>query len=105
AEPRDAGTRYRLLETLRQYAAERLAEAGEAAARRDRHLAHYLALAETLEPGLWGAGERAGVDRLEAAHDNLRGALDWGLASDPEAALRLAAALWRFWRLHGHHYE
>jgi predicted ATPase len=105
ADPRDEGTRYRLLETLRQYAAERLAAAGEEAAFRDRHLAYYLALAEALEPGMWGSGERPGVDRLEAAHDNLRAALDRGLASDPEAALRLAAALWWFWRLSGHHYQ
>jgi predicted ATPase len=105
AEPRDGDSRFRLLETLRQYASERLVLAGEVAVFRDRHLGHYLALAETLEPGLWGPGERSGADALEAGHDNVRVALDWGLASDPEAALRLAAAVWFFWRLRGHHFE
>jgi predicted ATPase/DNA-binding CsgD family transcriptional regulator len=102
AEERDGEARYRLLETIRQYAADRLAEAGEAAATRDRHLAWFLAFAEALEP------ERqrdldAWRTRLEHEHDNLRAALDWGLsAPDPERGRRLAAGLPWLWHLHRH---
>jgi predicted ATPase/DNA-binding CsgD family transcriptional regulator len=101
-EERDGEARYRLLETIRQYAADRLTEAGEAAATRDRHLAWFLAFAEALEPELerdpdaWRA-------RLERDHDNLRAALDRGLAApDPERGRRLAAALPWLWHLHRH---
>jgi predicted ATPase/DNA-binding CsgD family transcriptional regulator len=102
AEERDGDARYRLLETIRQYAADRLTEAGEAAATRDRHLAWCLALAEALGPELerdpdaWRA-------RLEREHDNLRAALDWGLAApDPDPGRRLAAELPWLWHLHRH---
>jgi predicted ATPase/DNA-binding CsgD family transcriptional regulator len=102
AEEHDGEARYRLLETIRQYAADRLTEAGEAAAARDRHLDWSLAFAEALEPELerdpdaWRA-------RLEREHDNLRAALEWGLAApDPERGRRLAAALPWLWHLHRH---
>jgi len=102
AEERDSEARYRLLETIRQYAADRLVEAGEAAATRDRHLAWSLAFAAALEPEL-----RRDLDawrtRLEREHDNLRAALDWGLAApDPERGRRLAAELPWLWHLHRH---
>src|SRR5215218_3459293 len=102
AEERDSEARYRLLETIRQYAADRLVEAGEAAATRDRHLAWSLAFAAALEPEL-----RRDLDawrtRLEREHDNLRAALDWGLAApDPEHGRRLAAGLPWLWHLHRH---
>jgi predicted ATPase/DNA-binding CsgD family transcriptional regulator len=102
AEERDGEARYRLLETIRQYAADRLVEAGEAAAAWDRHLAWFLAFAETLEPEL-----QRDLDvwrtRLEREHDNLREALDWGLAApDPERGRRLAAGLPWLWHLHRH---
>jgi predicted ATPase/DNA-binding NarL/FixJ family response regulator len=101
AEPRGAEARYRLLETIRQFAADRLEEAGEVAATRDRHLAHVLAFAEGIEPEL-----RRDMDawrtRLEVEHANLRAALEWGLAApDPERGRRLAAALPWLWHLHG----
>jgi predicted ATPase/DNA-binding CsgD family transcriptional regulator len=93
--------RYRLLETIREFAADRLEEAGEVAATRDRHLAHVLAFAEGIEPEL-----RRDMDawrtRLEPEQANLRAALDWGLAApDPEPGRRLAAALPWLWHLHG----
>src|SRR5829696_4730517 len=102
AEERDGEARYRLLETIRQYAADRLVEAGETAAARDRHLAWSLAFAEALEPELERDPD-AWRTRLERDHDNLRAALDWGLAApDPDPGRRLAAALPWLWHLHRH---
>jgi predicted ATPase/DNA-binding CsgD family transcriptional regulator len=101
-EERGGEARYRLLETIRQFAADRLEEAGEVAATRDRHLAHYLAFAEGIEPE-----RRRDLDawrtRVELEHVNLRAALDRGLAApDPERGRRLAASLPWLWHLHGH---
>ena len=76
AEERAGEARYRLLETVRQYARDRLLEAGEAAAVRERHRDWFLALAEAAEPELRGAGPGRWLERLEAEHDNLRAALD-----------------------------
>jgi predicted ATPase/DNA-binding CsgD family transcriptional regulator len=98
--------RYRLLETIRQYARDRLRETGDAAACRDRHLDHFLALAEEAEPELYLPDQDAWLARLEAEHDNLRAALVWGLSSaQPARGRRLAAALPRLWILHGHAHE
>lgn len=103
AEAQPAATRYRLLETLRQYAEERLKEAGEAAAVQRRHARFFLSLAEAAEPRLWGPEQVGWLDRLEREHDNLRAALRWcAEAGEAEVALRLAAALWRFWDVRGH---
>ena len=102
-EPGDAG-RYRLLEPVRQYAGQRLDDHGETAATRQRHAEWCLALAEEAEATLGSAGADARwLDRLEADHDNLRGALTWLLESGAaDTALRLAAALWPFWHYHSH---
>ena len=97
----DAG-RYRLLETVRQYAAEHLETRGEAAAARDRHLSWCLALAEEAERELKRPGQRDWLDRLEREHDNLRAALGTAGGRGSEEGLRLASALVRFWELHGH---
>lgn len=97
--------RYRLLETLREYAAARLAEAGETDAVRDRHLDHYLALAEAAEPDL-DRDKDAWRARVEPERDNLRAALEWGLAQeDPARGRRLAAAVAWLWNLHGRGHE
>jgi DNA-binding CsgD family transcriptional regulator/tetratricopeptide (TPR) repeat protein len=102
AEERDGEARYRLLETIRQYAADRLVEAGEAAATRDRHLAWFLAFAGGLEPELQRDLD-AWRTRLEPERDNLRAALEWGLAApDPGRGRRLAARLPWLWHLHRH---
>ncbi len=102
----DAQARYRLLDTIRQYAHDRLRDAGEAAATRDRHLDHFLALAEVAEPELEGTDQDAWLTTLETEHDNFRSALDWGLSAlDTERGRRLAAALARLWLLHGHAHE
>ena len=101
--------RYRLLETFRQYAGERLREAGLMAETRRRHCAWALALAEAVEIHCRGPRAGAGWDRLEVDHDNLRAALeeDSEENSDGEeiVRLRLAAALWRFWMDRGHYRE
>jgi predicted ATPase/DNA-binding CsgD family transcriptional regulator len=103
AERQAAEARYGLLETIRQYAAEKLDEAGETSALRRRHLDWCLALAERAERGLTGAEQAVWLGRLEAEHDNLRAALDWAVERrDAGAGLRLAGALWRFWWLHGY---
>lgn len=91
--------RYRLLETIRQYAREKLLAAGadEALEVRRRHLGCYLALTEAAEPHLIGREMIAWLDRLEMEQDNLRTALEWALEDDPLAALRFVAVLYIFW--------
>jgi len=92
-------SRYRLLETIRQYAGERLVEAGEADRMRRRHLAHFLAVAERYDSERMAGGSDTALLGLAAQRDNVRTALAWGAAVDPEASLRLAAALDEFWRM------
>ena len=100
-EERDGVSRFRLLETIRQYASRRLDEAGEHVATRDRHLDHLLAVAEAIEPDL-DRDKDAWCAVLDPEYDNLRAALDWGLATtDPERGRRLAAATSWLWNLHG----
>jgi predicted ATPase/DNA-binding CsgD family transcriptional regulator len=99
----ESEARYRLLETIRQYAVDKLVTAGERDAASDRHLYHFLALGEVTEPELEGPGQDATLDRVEAEHDNFRAALDWGLAlPDPDRGRRLAASLVWLWYKHGH---
>jgi len=98
--------RYRLLEPLRQYAAERLEEAGEGEAVRQRHLAYFAALTEEAEPELTGPAQGSWLDRLDREHENLRAAMAWGLAGgDAEAALRVAASARWFWLRRSHTVE
>ncbi len=94
--------RYRLLETIRQYARDRLMETGAGEAVRGRHLDWFMALAERAQPELFGPEQRVWLDRLEREHDNLRAALTWVAAQEHGATgLRLGAALWRFWSVRG----
>ena len=96
-------TRYRLLETVRQYATEKLIETGESELLRDRHLAYFLELAEAAAPHLLKSEQLEWLERLEADHDNLRLALEWSLGKErPESVLRMCAALGNFWRMHCH---
>jgi predicted ATPase/class 3 adenylate cyclase len=107
AVPTKSGTRYHLLETVRQYAHDRLREAGEEAAIRARHRDEFLRLAERARPEIQGPGQQIWLDRLEEEHDNLRAALDWCL-EDPEGAqpgLRLAADLFFLWWMRGYFTE
>jgi predicted ATPase/DNA-binding CsgD family transcriptional regulator len=97
--------RYRLLETVRQYAAGRLRELGAetAGAARIAHRDYYVALAEQAAPHLEAAGQAEWLDRLDAELGNLRAAIALSLTqADPEPGLRLAASLQSFWSLRGH---
>jgi predicted ATPase/class 3 adenylate cyclase/tetratricopeptide (TPR) repeat protein len=102
-EPQGTDVRYRMLETFRQYAREKLLEAGEMAAMRDHHRDHFLGLAETAAPHLDRADQVQWFTRLETEHDNLRAALDWSITGrDTDTALRFVVALWVFWLVRGH---
>jgi predicted ATPase/DNA-binding CsgD family transcriptional regulator len=125
-EDSDGERRYRLLETLRQYGEEKLAEHGELARVRNWHRDHFLAVAEEAEPHFTGPGQVAVLRRLDRELDNLRAALAWcheeevgssGRVSGPpdraadlptrpssgyDAITRLIGASWRFWWLRGH---
>jgi non-specific serine/threonine protein kinase len=102
AEEIDGATRYRLLETVRQYAQEH--KAAEQPRWRARHLSYFVALAEEAEPLFVGVDQRAWLDRLETENDNLRAAMAWSAeaGSDAVAGLRLASAVWRFWTIRGY---
>jgi len=90
--------RYRLLETIRQYAQERLAEIDEADSTRTAHLEWCVLLAERAQPLLGGPEQAAWIARLGREHENVRSALRWGLDRGlAEPVLRLGAAFWRFW--------
>jgi predicted ATPase len=97
--------RYRMLESVRQYAREQLEESEETETMGRRHVSFFLALAKEAEPGLTGAQQQAWADRLEAEHDNLRAALSWSLENEPQRALQLAETLGRFWEIRSHFLE
>jgi predicted ATPase/Flp pilus assembly protein TadD len=96
--------RYYLLETIRQYAREKLGESGEAGLIRDRHMSHFLALAERAEPEVHKAEQLQWFDRLDTELDNFRAALEWSLEREEtgSVATRMASSLWWFWFLGGH---
>ncbi len=99
----DDGPRFAMFETIREFAAEMLEAAGAAATIRDRHARVFLELAQRAAPHLQGADQRAWLDRLERDHDNLRAALARAAARpDPELAVALAFALWRFRQQRGY---
>jgi len=94
-------TRYRLLETIRQYALDKLVETGEAPAIRDEHLGFYLGLAEKSEPYIFSSESAIWVSRLDKELDNMRAAMDWSTNSGKAvAALQIAGSLIYFWWTH-----
>ena len=95
---REGATRYRMLETIRQYANDRLAASGEANLLRDRHLELLRDIARNAERGLEGAAMAEWLERLDAEIDNLRAALDWAFETNPGAALEICAALTSYWK-------
>jgi predicted ATPase/DNA-binding winged helix-turn-helix (wHTH) protein len=107
AEERGGAMRYGLLETVRQYAWERLRRDGEEPAWQGRHLAYFIALAEEAELHLRGAGQQGWFERLEIEHDNMRSALAWSCAGNGDSfgGLRIATALSRFWYVRGYFAE
>lgn len=111
SEDADGEPRIGMLETIREYALERLVEAGDLEDTRRRHAEHYAAFAEQAIQQLNGPEHLMWLDRLEAEHDNLRAALSWSLekpAAEPAdgeraaTGLRLVQALGPFWFRHGH---
>jgi len=108
-EDHDGAIRYRMIETIRQYAREMLLDAGETEVKgvRGRQLEFFLRLAESAEPALRSGEQLDWQSRLEVEHDNLRAALKWAGAAaspvySPETMLRLAGSLARFWYLQGY---
>ncbi|MFV1971268.1 MAG: BTAD domain-containing putative transcriptional regulator, partial [Acidimicrobiia bacterium] len=96
-------SRYRLLETIRQYAFDALVATGEAPAVSGRHCDWYIGLAERAEPELKGRNQVEWWQRLEREHDNLRSAIAWSLGTtEPSCAFRLVAALGWFWFQRGY---
>jgi len=91
-----------MLETIHEYARERLEASGEGDDLRRRHAAYFLDLAETAEQGLKGRAQVAWLRRLEEEHDNLRAALVWAQAHDCTVGVRMAGALWQFWWMRGY---
>jgi predicted ATPase/DNA-binding CsgD family transcriptional regulator len=95
--------RYRLLETIREFALELLIGCGDADAARHAHGTYFLALAERAAPALYGSQQLLWLTSLETDHPNLRAALEWFRDQEEnEYLLRLAAALWRFWFIRGY---
>ena len=94
--------RFGMLETIREYALERLAERGDGEEVRRRHAESYALLAEKAEPALRGPEQVSWLERLDAELANIRGALTWATESEEsEVGLRIGAELWRFWHLRG----
>jgi predicted ATPase/class 3 adenylate cyclase len=95
--------RYLMLETIREFAVEKLEGSGEVQEIRRRHAEAFVRLAEQAEPAMITAKRAEWLDRLERDHDNFRAAHDWCIAGKESAlAFRLLTALWRFWQMRGH---
>ncbi|HTU09051.1 MAG TPA: AfsR family transcriptional regulator, partial [Trebonia sp.] len=102
-QPRRDQPRFSLLETIREYALERLADSGDWVGAHDRHAAYFLALAEPAAADLAGPGQLAWLDRLETEHDNLWAAVSWLAGHGPlDQAVHLVMVTARFWWLRGH---
>ncbi len=98
--------RLRMLEVLRQFGHERLADNSEVTTTHDRHLDYCTALAEGWSQKLRGPELAIGLDRLEGEHDNIRAAFAWGHANGrADSSIRLLAAVWLFWYLRGYGME
>jgi predicted ATPase len=99
---RRSGDRFWMLETVREYAEERLEESGESDSLRERHAMHFLDVVEQAEPQLKGSDRVRWLDRLEEERENVRSAFDWArdMGAD-EVELRLATALRDFWTARG----
>lgn len=99
-ETQEGKSRYSLLETLHEYATQRLEESGEAYEAKQRHATFFLHFSEDAERKLVGKGQTECLMRFDEEHDNLRAAFEWALKErDAELVLKMAAALWRFWNM------
>lgn len=98
----DSEARYRMLDTIRDFASEQLSLAGETDAVHRRHANFYVEFGQRAEPGLLGSDQRQWYRRLELEHENLRAALHWLFDhAQAEEGLKLAGCIWLFWRWHG----
>jgi len=97
----DGEPRYTMLESVWDYADQKLTQAGETATYRTRHLEFFVLFTETVEPSLMGADQQTWIERLNAEHHNVNFALEWALGSQERGVLglRLAAALSRYWEI------
>ena len=103
AEEIDGETRFRMLDTIREFASEQLTERGERAEIERRHTVAFVGLAEALTTRLTGEDQRQWLGRLERDHDNIRAVLDRAVAAaDGPNAIRLGFAMWRYWQKRGH---
>jgi predicted ATPase len=103
---RRAGGRFQMLETIREYALDRLKEAGEAGELRRAHAEYFSQFGERAEAELDGPDQAGWLDALALEHDNVRAALEWCLSGgDPELGGQLASSLNRFWSVRGHFVE
>jgi predicted ATPase len=103
SEDQDGEPRFTMLETIREYAVEKLEESGAADALRQAHAAYFLAYAEAAEPELSGDEQALWLDRLDDRSGNLRAAIEWSVQQgDAETALRIGGAIWRFWWTRGY---
>ena len=105
-EHSDGLARYRMLETIRDYATEKLHHSGDGETTAARHCAHFFIVAKAARDGLRGPRQGEWLDRLDTEHDNLRGAMQVALTerngADPFVAVKLAVALQNFWIMRGH---
>lgn len=101
-EQADGESRFRMLEVVREFALESLAENGETEEIKRLHSTFYAALAEEAKPELMGAKAVEWYEKLEQEYDNLRVALEWTQNNQPETALRIVTAIYRFWVRRGH---
>ena len=97
-----ADRRYRMLETIREFALERLAASGDLDTARQRHAAYYLALAEQAELEWWGSEEQTWVRRMAQEHENFKAVLRWAGERGDDLSVRLAGALGDFWLIRGY---
>jgi predicted ATPase len=104
-DEQDGATRYRMLETVRQYAQDRLRESGEEVLRRGSHLACFGTLAKDFCDAREGPHQQSWLRQVASEHDNLRAALAWSIESNPIEGLPIAANLDVFWRVSGHFTE
>ncbi|MGH2681918.1 MAG: ATP-binding protein [Actinomycetota bacterium] len=93
--------RFRMLQVMREYALERLDEGKELEEVHGRHADFFLGLGEEAEPHLLGPDQARWLDVVELEHDNIRSAIEWFKRNDVTRALRLGAAVWRFWQIRG----
>ncbi|HMS00636.1 MAG TPA: adenylate/guanylate cyclase domain-containing protein [Anaerolineales bacterium] len=104
-EEQDGKSRYRFLETIRQYAMEKLVESGEAVATRDRHLDFMLGVMQYSPTRMFGLESLELLNEIESEHDNLRIALEWAGENHPAKALKLAYSAGGFWTIRDYNAE